>query len=195
MKTLQQFDEVFDTQAVFRLLLEAMSNPTRTVSIAPQKEKMFGTYGAFLALGMTLLDNEVTFCTCQDASLQEDLLLVTLSQPTAIQEADYIFILNSHTLSAAFVQAKCGTLVDPHRSATLLIRDSGEKEHTVSLYGPGIDGTTAFCCTETVRQALELREQQEYEYPMGVDMIFVTDDGEITCIPRLVRRRETAWHM
>ena len=53
MKTLHQFDEVFDTQAVFRLLLDAMSNPTRTVSVAAQKEKLFGDYGAFLALGMT----------------------------------------------------------------------------------------------------------------------------------------------
>ena len=52
MKTLHQFDEVFDTQAVFRLLLDAMSNPTRTVSVAAQKEKLFGDYGAFLALGM-----------------------------------------------------------------------------------------------------------------------------------------------
>ena len=53
MKTLHQFDEVFDTQAVFRLLLDAMSNPPRTVSVAAQKEKLFGDYGAFLALGMT----------------------------------------------------------------------------------------------------------------------------------------------
>lgn len=38
MKTLHQFDEVFDTQAVFRKVLEAMSNPTRTVSVAEQME-------------------------------------------------------------------------------------------------------------------------------------------------------------
>ena len=61
MKTLHQFDEVFDTQAVFRKVLEAMSNPTRTVSVAEQMEKLFGNHRAFLALGMTLLDNEVTF--------------------------------------------------------------------------------------------------------------------------------------
>ena len=57
MKTLHQFDEVFDTQAVFRKVLEAMSNPTRTVSVAEQMEKLFGNHRAFLALGMTLLDN------------------------------------------------------------------------------------------------------------------------------------------
>lgn len=73
MKTLHQFDEVFDTQAVFRKLLEAMSNPARTVSVAEQKEKLFGDYRALLALGMTLLDNEVTFSACKDEAFRKDL--------------------------------------------------------------------------------------------------------------------------
>jgi alpha-D-ribose 1-methylphosphonate 5-triphosphate synthase subunit PhnH len=37
MNTLHSFDEVFDTQAVFRKVLEAMSNPARTVSIASKR--------------------------------------------------------------------------------------------------------------------------------------------------------------
>lgn len=195
MKTLHQFDEVFDTQAVFRKLLEGTSNPGRTVSIAPQTKKMFGEHGAFLALGMTLLDNEVSFSSCGNEILREELQLVTLSEEKAICEVDYIFVTNAQTLSAIFVQAKCGTLMDPHRSATLIIRDSGEPEQIMMLYGPGIDGTMEFSCSETVQQAIALRDQQEYEYPMGVDLIFVTDSGDVTCIPRLVRRRETAWHM
>lgn len=73
MKTLHQFDEVFDTQAVFRKLLEAMSNPARTVSVAEQREKLFGDYRALLALGMTLLDNEVTFSSCKDEAFRKDL--------------------------------------------------------------------------------------------------------------------------
>lgn len=73
MKTLHQFDEVFDTQAVFRKLLEAMSNPARTVSVAEQKEKLLGDYRALLALGMTLLDNEVTFSACKDEAFRKDL--------------------------------------------------------------------------------------------------------------------------
>lgn len=195
MKTLHQFDEVFDTQAVFRQLLEGMSNPGRSVSIAPQKEKMFGEHGAFLALGMTLLDNEVSFCACGNETLREELQLLTLSEEKAFCEADYIFVTNVQMLSAIFAQAKCGTLVDPHRSATLIIRDSGERKQTMMLYGSGVDGTMEFSCSETIQQAVALRDQQEYEYPIGVDLIFVTDSGDVTCIPRLVRRRETAWHM
>lgn len=195
MKTLHQFDEVFDTQAVFRKLLEAMSNPARTVSVAEQKEKLFGDYRALLALGMTLLDNEVTFSACKDEAFRKDLQLVTLAQEAPVPEADYLFVTDSRKLSAILVQAKCGTLVDPHKSATLLIRDNTEKTECCTLYGPGIDGETELCCSETVCQALRLREQQAYEYPMGVDLIFVTDSGDITCIPRLVKRRDAAWHM
>ena len=195
MKTLHQFDEVFDTQAVFRKLLEAMSNPARTVSVAEQKEKLFGDYRALLALGMTLLDNEVTFSACKDEAFRKDLQLVTLAQEALVPEADYLFVTDSRKLSTILVQAKCGTLVDPHKSATLLIRDNTEKTESCTLYGPGIDGETELCCSETVCQALRLREQQAYEYPMGVDLIFVTDSGDITCIPRLVKRRDAAWHM
>ena len=195
MKTLHQFDEVFDTQAVFRKLLVAMSNPARTVSVAEQKEKLFGDYRALLALGMTLLDNEVTFSACKDEAFRKDLQLVTLAQEAPVPEADYLFVTDSRKLSAILVQAKCGTLVDPHKSATLLIRDNAEKTESCTLYGPGIDGETELCCSETVCQALRLREQQAYEYPMGVDLIFVTDSGDITCIPRFVKRRDSAWHM
>lgn len=115
MKTLHQFDEVFDTQAVFRLLLEAMANPTRVVSIAAQKEKLFGNYSAFLALGMTLLDNEVTFSTCGEEALRKNLQLVTLSQEAPLSQADYLFLSHAQMLPTVLEQAKCGTLIDPHK--------------------------------------------------------------------------------
>ena len=191
MKTLHQFHEVFDTQAVFRLLLEAMDNPTRVVSIAAQKEKLFGNYSAFLALGMTLLDNEVTFSTCGEDALRKNLQLVTLSQEAPLSQADYLFLSHAQMLPTVLEQAKCGTLIDPHKSATLLILDSGEKECAITLYGAGIDGDTIFHCSSLVKKALDLRDQQAYEYPMGGDLIFVTADGEVCCIPRLVQRRDS----
>ncbi len=195
MNTLHQFDEVFDTQVVFRRLLEAMSNPTRTVSILEAKEKLFGTYPSLLALAMTLLDNEVSFHTCGDDTLKQDIQLVTLSSAASLEEGDYIFITDAAKLPDVFLKVKYGTLVDPHCSATLLIRDSGEKNQSLFLYGSGIDGETLFHCTETAAQAIALRDAQEYEYPTGVDLVLVSDDGEVTCIPRLVRRREQVWHM
>ena len=40
MNTLHNFDEVFDTQRVFRKLLEAMSNPGRIVSVSEEKDRL-----------------------------------------------------------------------------------------------------------------------------------------------------------
>lgn len=42
MKQLHTFDEVFDSQKVFRKALEVLSNPGRTLSIAGQSEKLYG---------------------------------------------------------------------------------------------------------------------------------------------------------
>ena len=159
--------------------------------VTPPKEKLFGNYSAFLALGMTLLDNEVTFSTCGEEALRKNLQLVTLSQEAPLSQADYLFLSHAQMLPTVLEQAKCGTLIDPHKSATLLILDSGEKECAITLYGAGIDGDTIFHCSSLVKKALDLRDQQAYEYPMGVDLIFVTADGEVCCIPRLVQRRDS----
>ena len=56
MNTLHNFDEVFDTQRVFRKLLEAMSNPGRIVSVSEEKDRLFGDFPSFLAVAMTLID-------------------------------------------------------------------------------------------------------------------------------------------
>jgi len=50
------FDPVFDSQQVFRLLLEAMSNPTKVVNIKEYADKLYGGNPVFLALAMTLLE-------------------------------------------------------------------------------------------------------------------------------------------
>lgn len=191
MNTLHQFDEVFDTQRVFRKLLEAMSNPGRTVSVSDEKDRLFGDFPSILAVAVTLLDNEVSFSTCGNTELKNDIMLVTLSPESDTESADYIFVTDTDMLAEVFEKAKCGTLSGPHCSATIIIRDNGKKCGKVRLYGPGINGETEISCPETFCLALELRDAQNYEYPQGVDMIFVSDSGDITAVPRLVKRRES----
>ncbi|MBQ8515457.1 MAG: phosphonate C-P lyase system protein PhnH [Ruminococcus sp.] len=186
MKQLHSFDEVFDSQAVYRRLLEAMSNPCRVLSIREQADKMYGDKAAFLAIAMTLLDNEMSFYTGSDSKLAADISLLTLAQNVSVNAADFIFISDSSELEEAFAQAKCGTLADPQLSATLIIKDNGQADRSFRLYGAGIDGTAEVSLSETAAKAIALRDAQNYEYPQGVDMIFVSDEGTIFCIPRLV---------
>ncbi len=191
MNKLYQFDEVFDTQSVFRKLLKAMSYPGEQVSVTEEKEKLFGNYPALLAAAMTLLDNEVTFAAMGNSELSHDIRLVTLSQETEPDKADYLFVTKAEQLSDAFASAKCGTLTDPHTSATIIIRDNEALCKALCLSGPGIDGVREYACSELLCEAIAARDNQVYEYPQGVDMIFISDSGRIMAVPRLVKRRET----
>ena len=90
-----------------------------------------------------------------------------------------------------FEKAKCGTLTDPHKSAVLIIKNNKNHDNIMELYGPGIDGTLKFSCSDIIYNSISLRDKCEYEYPTGIDMIFVTESGEVACIPRLVKRRSS----
>jgi alpha-D-ribose 1-methylphosphonate 5-triphosphate synthase subunit PhnH len=39
-----------------------------------------------------------------------------------------------------------------------------------------------------VQKVLKLRDSQHYEYPQGVDLLFVSPEGELFAIPRGVRQ-------
>ena len=131
------FDLVFDSQKVFRLILEAMSNPARVVNISEYAIKLFGDYPdcvgkhpsavfttrslAFLALAMTLLDNEVSFSACENHSLTDEIASLTLAKKENIESADFVFVCDPNDIRSVIENAKCGTLSDPHKSATVII--------------------------------------------------------------------------
>lgn len=188
MKKIHDFDEVFDGQKVFRIVLEGMSNPGRVLSIKEQAQKMYGENPAFLALAMTLLDNEVSFFTCGNQKISEDISLLTLAKETAVEDADYIFVEKEEDLKNVLEKAKIGTLADPQQSATILVKTGTDFGSNLAIYGAGVDQTMQLTVPEVVKTALRLRDEQVYEYPQGVDFIFVTEDERILCIPRLVLR-------
>lgn len=196
MKKLHSFDEVFDGQKVFRKVLEAMSNPGRILLISEQAEKMYGDNGSFLALAMTLLDNEVSFYVPNNKELAKNISLLTLSTEEKPERADFIFVEKEEMLEEVIQKAKCGTLEDPQKSATIIIKANGPCDKICSLYGAGIDGIQKFQIPDVAERAMEFKKKQNYEYPQGIDMMFITSAGELLCIPRLVmQKEEEAWHM
>jgi alpha-D-ribose 1-methylphosphonate 5-triphosphate synthase subunit PhnH len=188
MKKLHDFDEVFDAQLAFRLILDAMANPTRKVNLGPCAAKFHAGEKPMLAIGMTLLDNEVSFHVMDDRELESELMSLTLSRRDAPDTADFLFVRSQADIAAAVSQAKCGTPRDPHQSATLVIRDDGCGAHPMCLYGPGIDGLVAFTASDAAYAAITARDAQCYAYPQGIDLLFVSGAGEVYAIPRLVLR-------
>ena len=181
------YDMVFDSQKVFRLILEAMSNPLRVVNIKESAEKLFGSCTEFLAVAMTLLDNETGFSVIGNDLLSDEIASLTLARREETESADFIFIHDPDALGAAVEAAKCGTLSDPHKSATVVIRNNGTPVCRLTLSGPGIDGCAYITAPQVVKDAITCRDLQYYEYPQGIDLIFVSGDGNLYAVPRLVK--------
>lgn len=184
MKKIHSFDEIFDSQKVFRLILTAMSNPTRVVNIKEYSNKLFGNNKEFLVIAMTLLDNEVSFNTCENRELSDLIISLTLSKREKIEQADYIFITDNQ-IENVINNAKSGNLIDPQKSATIIIKIDDKKDTEVSLIGAGINGVSKMMTSSVVKKAIEIRNNQFFEYPCGIDFIFVCDNGDLFSIPRL----------
>ncbi|MCL1885687.1 MAG: phosphonate C-P lyase system protein PhnH [Dehalococcoidia bacterium] len=181
------FDTVFDSQKVFRLILEAMSNPARVVGTKEFADKLFGEYPAFLAVAMTLLDNESCFNVCGNQLLSDEIASLTLAKRTPMESADFVFVCTANDMEPVIQKAKCGTLSDPHKSATVVIQNDGQPVCQMALAGPGINGCTVVRMTQVVKDALAFRDMQNYEYPQGIDLLFISDDGGLFSIPRLIQ--------
>ena len=55
------------------------------------------------------------------------------------------------------------------------------------LSGPGVDGALETEVPRDVLAAIRTRNAQMYEFPQGVDFLFLLPGDEILAIPRLVR--------
>jgi alpha-D-ribose 1-methylphosphonate 5-triphosphate synthase subunit PhnH len=180
------FDAVYDSQKVYRLILEAMSNPGHIVNIQEYADKLYGGYPTFLAVAMTLLDNEVSFHVCGNHPFADEIASLTLAKKVDIENADFIFTSNPNVIECAIENAKYGTLTDPHKSATVIIQNDGKPNCRLTLSGPGINGQIEVATTQIAKDAVAIRDAQNYEYPQGIDLLFISGAGELLAIPRLV---------
>ena len=188
MKKWHDCDEVFDAQQMFRLMLEALANPTRRVDIQPCAKRFPAANAPLLAVGLTLLDNEVGFCVYGDDLLAQTLVSLTLARLEPPERADFIFVPDARDAGAVIPLAKSGTPEDPHLGATVVLLDSGAETCPLRLSGAGIDGIATFAAGTAAADALRVRDQQNHEYPQGIDLIFVTEAGALYALPRTTRR-------
>lgn len=185
-------DAVHDTQEVFRTILHCMSRPGTIKSIAEIGEReewqKFCSHSIFLS-AMTLLDAEVSFHVVgvDATSIEELFAAYTLSKIAALNEADYIFIMQDvqkQIVNDVFIEAKKGTPVDPQQSATVIIEtELLTKDRQLVLKGPGIEFEENVEI-EASGNWLEARASANKEYPLGVDMILIDRSANMMCLPR-----------
>jgi len=188
------FDMVKGTQEVFRLLLDALANPLRPIDLGAQIIQ-FASDGKWLAPALTLLDNETGFFWDGPSELAEEIRFLSGAAQVSPEDADFIF-LSSSCLNTDYVAAsifaeqilsrvKAGTYRDPHDSALIFIASSGKADISISATGPGVPPEGRKILISAAEAAwIKARDAQKFEYPRGVEMIFIRNDNSLLAITR-----------
>jgi alpha-D-ribose 1-methylphosphonate 5-triphosphate synthase subunit PhnH len=200
MKAKHGFDMVAGTQAVFRLLLEALANPGRPVNLG-QYAAGFAAHGQWLALALTLLDNETGFYWDGLPETGEEIRFLSGGVPVPLDAADFVFLDRhggdggSTESEAARVLSivKGGAHLDPHDSALLVIGAGGSACENIGLRGPGVPpGGRELRLSSAEAAWVRARDARGFEYPCGVELVFLREDFSLFAVTRKV---EAAWRM
>jgi alpha-D-ribose 1-methylphosphonate 5-triphosphate synthase subunit PhnH len=191
------FDDVFDSQKTFRILLDSMSRPGRCASLpACSHDEIPDDLNPFLVTVLrTLCDNRVSF-SFPGGSARAAWIRFLQQNCTAPfmppERADFVLCEGSR-FSADFASVKRGTLEFPQSSATALIavtrlseegEPAGPAPYRLTLTGPGIKGSTCVVVSGLDRRYGEERARLNHSFPLGVDLILVDEAGRVVCIPR-----------
>lgn len=186
------FSPVADSQAVFRVVLDAMARPGSEATIpATDPRCPLADCAALAAVAQTLLDHEVTFAVAPGLAGDSDAFAryfaaTTGSRPAPLDEADYIFAA-SPLARGLLAGLKRGSLAYPDEGATLLILTpefGAGAGVAVELRGPGVPGTAEATLAGLTDADLMERRAANAEVPRGVDLLLVDRRGRLRCLPR-----------
>jgi phosphonate C-P lyase system protein PhnH len=182
---------VAGTQEVFRLLLDILANPGRPINISNQVCQ-FAANGRWLAPALTLLDSECSFYWDGSEEEGEEIRFLTGATQVSPEKADFIFLssikinqTNDTEIMNILSKVKSGTHLDPHNSAMLIIATFGRPEHSLSLKGPGIPPEGRSTMVSSFEMSwIKARDAQRFEYPCGVEIVFLREDNSLLAITR-----------
>lgn len=186
------FDYVHDSQEIFRQMLYAISNPGEYVNIKKQMEKLEDNLRHLLVIALTLLDKETSYSVLGDDEFEKLLWQLTYAD-NRDEMASYIFVsqkCSEEKISEILSKCNPGTMTDPHTSTTLIISIDEDENHVlISFMGPGIKNSKTVEMSEYTKNWIIQRDIKNYEYPLGVDMYFVSKNGDLLSIPRKVKMK------
>jgi alpha-D-ribose 1-methylphosphonate 5-triphosphate synthase subunit PhnH len=209
------FDQVRESQQVFRQLLDATAWPGKIAQLPASRVTPPLPWPAAVAqIAQTLLDVQVTFSVhgADGEALTDYLLTNTGARTAPLESASYVIAgppaigLDVHALYP-------GTLPEPDRGATLLLacdyladdvsrsspsvdqngalhHEHSSSDHDVtvlSLRGRGIAGRQALAIDRDTATLMERLAERGIEYPLGVDLILADRAGHIVSLPRTTR--------
>ncbi|MEX1081826.1 MAG: phosphonate C-P lyase system protein PhnH [Halofilum sp. (in: g-proteobacteria)] len=178
-------DPVADAQGVFRAALAAMSHPGRVERIDTPATAPPPFSRAAAALALTLIDEStpIWLDTTHMAGTEHLQFHCGARVVDAPARADFA-IARAGACPQPDAWA-CGTALEPHRSATLVLEvDALGAGERYRLRGPGIADTRVFACRGLPRAWLAARAASAF--PCGLDL-FLTSGDLIAALPRTTR--------
>ncbi|MBN2547311.1 MAG: phosphonate C-P lyase system protein PhnH [Spirochaetes bacterium] len=190
------FDIVHDSQKVFSIILKAFSFPGRIFKI-PEIDFLcdYELQKYIAVFGLTLLDFETTFHVIDDSTdslFKKYIIKNSQAEYSGLSDADFIFVINTY-LSDSINNIKKGSLIDPSKSAVLVyllenIADTSKgSEYTVKLSGPGIKEKKYLHLNNFKECEIKKWISVNKEFPLGVDIVLISKNGEIAAIPRSIK--------
>ncbi len=185
------YNEIFDAQEHFRIILDSMARPGKVNKIGEIKiQSPENLHPASALVAFALLNRDVAFyAENNQETIAEYFVVNTNSKPTAIDKADFVFISGTSN-GQAVLEANTGVLEYPEKSATIIIDVDHifdvpkDQTHEIILQGPGVNGEKRVYVRNISTDILMALKVQNSEYPLGVDVILTDSEGNIMCIPR-----------
>jgi len=180
-------DPVFDSQSIFRVLLEAMAHPGRDYAVPVKTTSVGGVSAEALAVLLSLADAETPVWlheSYRNPAVAQHLAFhasVTLTEETS---AATFAVLPGGPFERTLPAFAYGTPEYPDRSTTLIICcESFEGDPALVLQGPGIETQQIFAPHPLPAGLRDQMAANTLLYPLGIDMIFVAP-GRLAAIPR-----------
>lgn len=195
------YDEVFDAQRHYRVLLDCMARPGKVgrlerVALDPPA----GLHPATALVAFGLLDADTSFAV-EPATVDHAAYLAanTNAHRTEVPEAQFLFT-NGEAPAEVLDGANCGSLLYPDTAATVLLQivEASVEPLTgglkLELQGPGIPGTRTIFVRGLSEDMLLALQARNAEFPLGLDAILTFNGaaGE-PCLMALPRTTRVAW--
>jgi alpha-D-ribose 1-methylphosphonate 5-triphosphate synthase subunit PhnH len=188
-------DPVFDSQAVFKAVMDAMARPGTVIAVKPVARPPSPLSPTAACVALTLCDSDTPLWLdppLQASATTRSYLAFHTGAPLAQAPAEAALALVCDP--GALIQLDCfaqGTQEYPDRSATLILQveslSSGELLH---LGGPGIRKAASMAPSPMPRRFVEQWRENRARFPRGIDLVLAAP-GSIACLPRTTRIRGT----
>lgn len=187
-------DPVFQSQAVFRAVLDAFSRPGKVVEIPEVVEAPAPLHLAAASIIATLADEgtpvHVDSAVARSAAAIDWIRFHTDAPIVASPDASAFAVVVDPATMPPLTSFALGSAEYPDRSTTLIIQvETVSRETGFQIEGPGVNGTTALFGDPLPTDFIEQMRQNRALYPLGVDIVLAAPQAIVT-LPRSVRIRK-----